>query len=277
MGIKLEFDGLRNMSSDRELPYETVIPAGDRVYLMKLVQQDLYQSAEFPFRWKASLGDPHAEHDEDILYRMPFGGMQERLLSQGANGRQTHVGAHRYSWDFAMPVGTPILAARSGKIVKVADGYTKAGMSEQFLPGANAVTVEQADGTFATYAHLNPGAGVREGMWVRTGDVLGFSGNTGFSSGPHLHFSVWRGTYGEPETIPVRFYGKGGIPMALREGELYRPGCHARGRACEQGERPEENLPAARATTAERRSDGTCECRNGSQITTHLPCRIVCP
>ena len=142
-----------------------------------------------------------------------------------------------------MPIGTPILAARAGRIVHVADGYTEAGTSEEFLPAANAVTVLHDDGTFATYAHLDPGAGVREGMHVLTGEPLGFSGNTGFSTGPHLHFSVWKGAYDGQKTLNVRFYDGKPQGFVPRERRAYAPGCHAEGRACGPGERAERELP----------------------------------
>ena len=72
-----------------------------------------------------------------------------------------------------MPVGTPIIAARRGEVVEVNDGYTESGVATAFLDKANAVTVMHEDGTFATYAHLDPGSGVRQGMKVAIGDVLG--------------------------------------------------------------------------------------------------------
>lgn len=277
VGIKIEFERLRNVLADQRLPFEGTIPPGRRVYLLKLVQQNPRQGFDFPFRWYASEGDPRAEHDDRYLYRMPFGGREDRMLSQGPNGSFSHTGAHRHSWDFAMPIGTPILAARSGRVVHVADGYTDAGSSEAFLPAANAVTLMHTDGTYATYAHLDPGSGVREGMWVRTGEMLGFSGNTGFSTGPHLHFAIWKGGYRESQTLPIRFRGPDGRPMVPVEMQRYRPGCRPGGRACSPGEIPREPVPARQAPPVERNDDGSCRCRNGAVITTNLPCRAVCP
>jgi murein DD-endopeptidase MepM/ murein hydrolase activator NlpD len=277
VSVRIEFDKLSNVLADRPIPAEVLVPAGERARLVKLVVRNARRSASFPYRWRLSFGDPHAKHDERARYRMPFGGSQARELSQGVNGRFSHKGAHRHSFDFAMPTGTPILAARAGRIVHVADGYTEAGTSEEFLPAANAVTVLHEDGTFATYAHLDPGAGVRVGMHVLTGELLGFSGNTGYSTGPHLHFSVWRGSYQGQTTLPIRFYNGKAHGFVPRERRVYAPGCHDEGRACLPGERPRESYPAKMASPVERAGDGTCRCSNGAVITTHLPCRAVCP
>jgi murein DD-endopeptidase MepM/ murein hydrolase activator NlpD len=206
---------------------------------------------------------------------MPFGGTEPRMLSQGVDGAFTHKGAHRYAFDFAMPIGTPILAARSGTVIRVSDGHTRHGLTDDFLSKANSVLVMHDDRTIASYAHLDPGAGVREGMRVYTGELIGFSGNTGFTTGPHLHFEVWKPLpSGRITTLPIRFHNgtrKGFVP-----GEMawYSPTCHAEGTACEPGE-----LGGAESVPAAMRKDerGACRCANGAVITTHLPCRMVCP
>lgn len=280
-GIRIEFERLDNVTPVPRLltrnVAEGVVEAGAQKQILTLVRNNANRQGSFPFRWSFSYGDPSAYPDE-FEYRIPFGGKEKRPLTQGANGKFSHTGTSAWSFDFGMPIGTPILAARPGRVVERTDGYTKSGISEGFLDKANAVTVLHDDGTFATYAHLDPGSGVRQGMWVNVGEVLGFSGNTGFSTGPHLHFSVWRATWEGGETIPIKFHdGQPGGFLPI-EGALYEPGCHEGGRRCRGGEVPAAAGPAkAGGGNFTRGPDGACRCKNGSVITTKLPCRAVCP
>ena len=82
--------------------------------------------------------------------------------------------------DWAVPEGTAVLAADSGIVVK-----------SRFDPGGygNYVEIEHAGGLRTIYAHLS-GAKVRENQFIEGGMLVGLSGNTGNSIGPHLHFTV---------------------------------------------------------------------------------------
>ena len=77
---------------------------------------------------------------------------------------------------------------------------------EKFLDRANHVRVLHDDGTMALYAHLDlASVSVRPGARIRAGQQIARSGNTGFSSGPHLHFVVQK-AYGDSMlSIPFRF------------------------------------------------------------------------
>lgn len=137
-------------------------------------------------------------------YRYPMDVSTPVLVSQGPNTEPTHQDLEAY--DFAIPIGTPVLAARPGRVALVVDGFEL----EDLPPGqgwmVNQVDVLHRDGTWATYLHLNAGIPVREGQEVRGGERIGYSGNTGFSKDPHLHFQVQaRGADGKPRTVPVRF------------------------------------------------------------------------
>jgi murein DD-endopeptidase MepM/ murein hydrolase activator NlpD len=278
VGVRLDFKQLVNATPvPSRMPPERLVAPGARSPLVTLIRNDASVAASFPFRWQWVWGNPRALHDRAARYRMPFGGREKRILTQGANGQFSHTGESKYSFDWAMPIGTPILAARAGKVVNVADGYTKAGTAQTFLREANAVTIMHDDGTFATYAHLDPGAGARQGMYLYAGEVIGFSGNTGFSTGPHLHFSVWKpGFDGDNGTIPIRFADGSRGGFVPSEQVAYQPGCHEGGIACKPGETAQQ-FPARRKGYAGKSSDGTCQCKNGAIITTHLPCRMVCP
>jgi murein DD-endopeptidase MepM/ murein hydrolase activator NlpD len=278
VGVRVIFESLQNLVAvPAQNPADRLVPPGERAAVVTLVRQNARLPASYPFRWQWVWGDPRARHDDAARYRMPFGGTTDRVLSQGVNGRFSHKDQSRYSFDFAMPIGTPILAARSGRVVDVADGYTKSGTVGHFLREANAITILHEDGTFATYAHLDAGSGVRRGMHVAAGDLIGFSGNTGFSTGPHLHFSVWKAGFdGTTGTVPIRFHDGSPGGFVPAEAVAYRPGCHARGRPCGAGELP-ASQPASLGAPAEGRGDGPCRCKNGAVITTHLPCRMVCP
>ena len=75
------------------------------------------------------------------------------------------------------------------------------------------------DGTFALYAHLNWNSiRVNPGDRVQAGQYIADSGNTGFSSGPHLHFAVQRNLGMRVESMPVTFRGPGGSPISPQRG-----------------------------------------------------------
>ena len=279
IGVRVTYDRLRNVTSYPRGPVAVRVAAGESKQIAKLSVTRPGAAFEFPFHWEFTYGDPYAKHDDSTRYRMPFGGRIPRVLTQGQNGRFSHKGTSRYSFDFGMPVGTPILAARRGEVVEVSDGYTESGVAPAFLDKANAVTILHEDGTFATYAHLDPGSGVRRGMKVSVGDVLGFSGNTGFSTGPHLHFSVWQATMRNDQgstTIPIRFSDSSAKGFVPRERNAYVPTCHEEGVACRPGELPARPASYGPAPM-QKNDDGSCRCSNGSVIATTLPCRAVCP
>jgi murein DD-endopeptidase MepM/ murein hydrolase activator NlpD len=152
-------------------------------------------------------GDPAARHDDTVRYRLPFEASTSRLLLQGVAGSFSHGGPYTFSFDFKMPVGTLVLAARSGLVVRVIDGFAQGGPAPSLRDRANLVTIRHADGTFGEYVHLSQhGALVREGQEVDTGQPIAHSGATGFTSEPHLHFMVWKATAdGRFETVPIRF------------------------------------------------------------------------
>jgi len=124
-------------------------------------------------------------------------------VSQGAEGQYSHFGPkNRYAIDIAMPEGTPIIAARGGVVVKIENGQTGRGTN----PSGNFVRVLHDDGTMGVYLHLKKGSvSVREGQRVMVGTALALSGNTGNSSGPHLHFVVQRNTGMGLVSIPYQF------------------------------------------------------------------------
>ena len=85
---------------------------------------------------------------------------------------------------------------------------------------ANVVRILHDDGTYAIYAHLNWNSiRVRLGDHVQRGEYIADSGNTGFSSGPHLHFVVVRNAGMSMSSIPVRFAGADASPVAPVSGQ----------------------------------------------------------
>ncbi|NVZ49031.1 M23 family metallopeptidase [Pseudomonas sp. B6002] len=135
-------------------------------------------------------------------YPLPWRGGPFRL-TQGPNGSFSHTDAKsRYAMDIAMPEGTPIIAARNGMVVKTENEQVGRGNDAS----GNFVRVRHDDGSEAVYLHLKQGSvSVRVGQRVSVGSPLALSGNTGNSSGPHLHFVVQRATEAGLVSIPYEF------------------------------------------------------------------------
>jgi len=135
-------------------------------------------------------------------YPLPWRGGPFRL-TQGPNGTFSHTDSKsRYAMDIAMPEGTPIIAARGGMVVKTENEQVGRGNDAS----GNFVRVRHDDGSEAVYLHLKQGSvSVRAGQRVAVGSPLALSGNTGNSSGPHLHFVVQRATEAGLVSIPYEF------------------------------------------------------------------------
>lgn len=112
-------------------------------------------------------------------------------VSQGNDGAHTHFGKEQYAWDFALPVGTPVLAAADGTVAMVRDDSDRGGCGSSFGDDGNYVVIDHGDGSAALYLHLaQDSSPVQEGQPVRAGDLLGRTGLTGWVCGAHLHFQV---------------------------------------------------------------------------------------
>ncbi|MDU0255334.1 M23 family metallopeptidase [Streptomyces sp. PU10] len=93
--------------------------------------------------------------------------------------------AHKHSGqDFAVPIGTNVVATHGGTVVKA--GGNGAGDGPAY---GNAIVIKHGNGTYSQYAHLSK-INVKIGQVVKTGQSIAKSGNTGNSSGPHLHFEI---------------------------------------------------------------------------------------
>ncbi|EHN71988.1 peptidase [Streptomyces coelicoflavus ZG0656] len=116
--------------------------------------------------------------------------------------------AHKHSGqDFAVPVGTNVVAAHGGTVVKA--GGNGAGDGPAY---GNAIVIKHGNGTYSQYAHLSK-VNVKIGQVVKTGQSIAKSGNTGNSSGPHLHFEIrTTANYGSA-VDPVAFLKSKGVTV----------------------------------------------------------------
>jgi murein DD-endopeptidase MepM/ murein hydrolase activator NlpD len=168
-------------------------------------------------------GDPESEHQPNGGYRVPFSAGSDYAVTQAYPEAATHRTLDsKYAVDVAMPVGTDIFAARGGIVFDVTSSNFRSGLDiQRDGQSANIVRVLHDDGTYAIYAHLNWNSiRVRPGDEVETGEYIADSGNTGFSSGPHLHFAVQRNTGMRIESLPVVFKGQSSVGIVPATGDV---------------------------------------------------------
>jgi len=200
--------GLEYPHPDQELRW-VVPPRSD----LPLLDLDLLEDGTTPFleyQYQYLAGDPNSRHRPGGAYRAPFAISTNYPVTQAFPEVATHTTRDsHYAVDVAMPVGTDIFAARAGVVFDVAASNFRGGLDpERDGPAANVVRILHDDGTYAIYAHLNTNTiRVQPGDRVDRGEYIADSGNTGFSSGPHLHFAVVRNAGMRIESVPVTFLG----------------------------------------------------------------------
>jgi len=172
--------------------------------------------------WRSGWGLTGEKHAPSVAYRLPFDERGFRV-GQAPGGHFSHRDAeNRYAVDFTLPEGTPVLAARAGRVTRVQSGFNGNGLAPRDRERANYVRITHDDGSMAVYAHLlQDGVAVREGQYVDVGERIALSGNTGYSTAPHLHFAVQVQQGTELRSIPVR--------IVTPRGELHFPKGNGRG------------------------------------------------
>ncbi|MFS4416141.1 M23 family metallopeptidase [Maribacter sp. 2307ULW6-5] len=177
----------------------------------------------FSYTFIANYGKSNVrKYDEAYAYGLPYGSSERFKVVQGYNGTFSHQNEN--ALDFAMPIGTPIMAVREGVVVSVVeenDINCAVKICEKFN---NYIRIYHEDGTFGEYVHIKKdGSKVKKGDKVQKGALIGYSGNVGYSSGPHLHLVVYKQNIDGRETIKTKFLVDSGERTEfLESGKVYQ-------------------------------------------------------
>jgi len=154
-----------------------------------------------------NFGDP-----QESPYILPWNAGEEYKLIQSYCPSNPAWGHHNwFAYDFEMPIGTTILASRAGEVIAVRE--LNPDVSDCSGGKENFVFILHADGTVMSYVHLKQNSvAVNTGESVEQGQILGLSGNSGCSSGPHTHIALFkdRTNFDRQSTIPFNYSNTNG-------------------------------------------------------------------
>lgn len=122
------------------------------------------------------------------LYSWPI---RRRDFRVAFSDPQTHYGILKYAIDFPLNEGTEILAVADGQVKYQKTDSKKGGDDPKYIADNNFISIEHSNGEFSEYTHLRYNGGTKKvGDKVKRGEIIGYSGNTGYSTEPHLHFHI---------------------------------------------------------------------------------------
>jgi len=178
-------DTLITISQKHGIPLNHILDANH-------LESDVLNPGETLFIPGASISDYDLKKAMGTLFVYPL--TRASVVTSGYGYRAdpfTGVRRMHYGVDFANRIGTPIYASREGRVIGTGDNPKGFGKY---------VVIKHSNGFQTVYAHLNV-ISVRTGQWLDQGQKLGELGNSGRSTGPHLHFAIYK------NNIPIDPYG----------------------------------------------------------------------
>ncbi len=209
VSLSIQLTQALGISTEPSLPTLLSLPSKREIPALKVkAVGSSSASTSFSLRYQWTPGDPAAKPDLNAVYRLPFRDGLAFAVHQGFGGAFSHNTPENFhAVDLALPKGTDVLAARGGVVMQVQDDFFRNGLDlNKYGERANVVVILHSDGTLGVYAHLDlESVVVGVGRRIEAGALLGKSGNTGFSSGPHLHFVVQYNDRGHLRSVPFAF------------------------------------------------------------------------
>jgi len=144
------------------------------------------------------------------IYALPF---KKKDLIKAISHPKAHFAHFKEAIDFILPGGTILLAPKAGKVVDIKVDSKEGGADPKYndMKYLNYMTIQHSSGEFSQYAHLKyKGSLVKLGDEVKQGQPIALSGNTGFTTAPHLHFHIFKLNKTDVgwESLKVRFKEK---------------------------------------------------------------------
>jgi murein DD-endopeptidase MepM/ murein hydrolase activator NlpD len=214
VSVQLSFDQAVNVASDPPLPAMVVAAPLGETRALEIHPVDNRAGYRYRYVFKYMPGDYRAVQDANATYRVPFDtGTKTFRVDQSFHGRFSHHDPqNEYAVDIDMPEGTSVLAARDGVVMTLDNDFFGNGLDmAQYGDRANNIRIVHADGAMSVYAHLKlESARVHVGQHVKAGHVIAQSGDTGYASGPHLHFCVQMNKDMQLVSVPFQFDDESG-------------------------------------------------------------------
>lgn len=169
----------------------------------------------------------------------PWGCEETYEVSQ-SHKTGSHTGKGAYSWDFAMPVGTPLVAPVDGTVRRVKHDSTRHGCDSSYAYDANYVVLTLDDDTEVLFLHLEAGSvPVEEGDRVARGELIGRVGMSGWTCGPHLHMQVQK---------TCDSWWCESVPAELQNASSWSSGDEVTSKTCEPDDEPDSQMASDEPT-----------------------------
>lgn len=212
---------LTNMTSSVPLPLRVVVQPSKKTTTLARLTPMPGRPSHYSFNYRYYLGNSMVAPTTEYVYSLPFEEGKEYTVIQSNNGSFSHM--NKQAIDFQMPENTVVCATRNGVVVELRQDSNSGCPDVSCKDQGNYITVYHQDGSYASYVHFRQnGSLVQLGQQVAKGEPIGYSGNTGWSSGPHLHFEVDAPSETERISLPVTFGVAGQLLKELQKGSTYK-------------------------------------------------------
>lgn len=210
--VEIDFTEQDNVRATPDLPRLFVVEPGASDTLFKIDGIDELKPWRLGLKYRYMIGKPLAHYRSTASYLPPIAPNASFPISQAFGGSFSHTDEqNKYAVDIVMPIGTPVHAARAGIVLEAEDDFYKGGTNKAYSSEANNIRILHDDGSMAIYAHLElEKAQVYPSLAVSAGQLIGYSGNTGFTTGPHLHFAVQINRGMRLVSVPFTFINQAG-------------------------------------------------------------------